>query len=232
MNKNSSGTTVFRNLIKDNKEFFIPFIIFAVVTSILLGIFGNHSLFLSVNRNYSESADYLFLLITNLGDAILAVILIVVLLWISAREALTFLIITLLLAIIVTVLKNYVFPDLNRPAEYYRYSKTLRLVAGYAPPGLCTFPSGHAATIFSVCLYLSFLIKKRYIKIILFVIALIVSYSRIYLSAHFPADVLAGAAIAVPITLLCHIRSRGIKNSWIDWKVSFKPKVTAKEQAT
>jgi membrane-associated phospholipid phosphatase len=181
MNKNSSGTSVIHNLIQDNKEFIIPFVVVAVITLVLLGIFGNHSLFLSINRNYSESADYFFLLITNLGDAILAVILIIVLLWISAREALTLLIITLLLAIIVTVLKNYVFPDLDRPAEYFRYSKTLRLVAGYSPPGLCTFPSGHAATIFSVCLYLSFLIKKRFIKFILFLIALIVSYSRIYL---------------------------------------------------
>ncbi len=216
---------LFREVISDNKAFFIPFVLFSALLSILLAVMGNHRLFLYVNSHYSVFADSFFLFITNLGNALVAIALIIILLWYSAREALALLIITILLAIIVTVLKNYVFPELDRPAEYFRYSIKLRLVKGYSPPGLCTFPSGHAATIFSVGLYLSFLIRNRYIKFILFLVALLVCYSRVYLSAHFPADILGGALIAVPITILCYIWSRRINNSWIDWKIRFRQKV-------
>jgi membrane-associated phospholipid phosphatase len=220
----------FNKLIWDNKEFIIPFFVVTILSSMVIWTIGNHGLFLFVNKYYSDSADFFFLFITNFGDAIIAVLIVILLLWVSVREALTFLIITLLLAIIITWLKNYVFPELDRPAEVFKSSEILRLVEGYHPPGLCTFPSGHAATVFSIGLYMSILIKNRYTKFILFLIAFIVGYSRIYLSAHFPADILGGAVIAVPITIYCYILGRRIENSWIDWKITFSPKISAKDQ--
>ncbi len=219
MNTQITKTDAFHKLISDNKDFIIPFIVFTILSSVLLVITGNDGLFLYVNSHYSKFADFMFLYITNLGDGIVAVVLIIVLLWVSYRESLTFLCITILLAIVITVLKNYTFPELDRPLEYFGSSPILRLVPGYDPPKLSTFPSGHAATAFSVCLYISFLIKNRFMKFILFLIAFSVCYSRIYLSAHFPADILAGAIIAVLFTILCYISSRRIKNSWIDGKL-------------
>ena len=221
----------FNELIWDNKEFIIPFFVVSVLSSFVIYAMGNHGLFLFVNKYYSDSADIFFLFITNFGDAIIAILLVILLLWISVRESLTFLMITLLLAIIITWLKNSVFPELDRPAEVFKSSEILRLVEGYDPPGLCTFPSGHAATVFSIGLYLSILIKNRYTKFILFLTACIVGYSRVYLSAHFPADILAGAVIAVPITIYCYILGRRIENSWIDWKITFRRKIPEKGQA-
>jgi membrane-associated phospholipid phosphatase len=221
----------FNELIWDNKEFIIPFFVVAILSTIAIWTVGNQGVFLFVNKYYSDSADIFFLFITNFGDALIAVLLVILLLWISVRESLTFLIITLLLAIIITWLKNSVFPELDRPAEVFKSSEILRLVEGYHPPGLCTFPSGHAATVFSIGLYLSILIKNRYTKFILFLIAFIVGYSRVYLSAHFPADILGGAVIAVPITIYCYLLGRRIENSWIDWKIGFRPKIPEKRQA-
>jgi len=221
----------FNELIWDNKEFIIPFFVVTILSTIVIWSVGNHGLFLFVNKHYSDSADFFFLFITNFGDAIIAVLLVILLLWISVRESLSFLIITLLLAIIITWLKNSVFPELDRPAEVFKSMEILRLVEGYHPPGLCTFPSGHAATVFSIGLYMSILIKNRYTKFILFLIAFIVGYSRIYLSAHFPADILGGAVIAVPITMYCYLLGRRIENSWIDWKIDFRPKISERRQA-
>lgn len=232
MKKNVSNKSDLRGLISDNKDFIIPLVVITAFSSFLIVILGNDALFLYINQYYSNSADLLFLNLTNLGDGIIAVVLVIVLLWVSYRESLTFLLITLLLLIIVTVLKNNIFPELDRPVEYFGSSQVLRIVNGYDPPKLRTFPSGHAATAFSVCLYISFLVKKRYIKFILFVIAFAVGYSRIYLSAHFPVDVLAGALIAVPIAFLCYYYCRRINNSWIDRKIVFRPHFIERERGS
>ena len=213
-------TSVIQKLIFDNKYFIIPFVLFVALTSILLGIWRNDQMFLCLNRYYSDSADILFLNLTNLGDGIVAAILVIILLWVSYRESLTFLAITLILLVIITLLKNYIFPEMDRPLEYFGSSEVLRIVKGYDPPKLSTFPSGHAATAFSVCLYLSFLIKNRFAKFSLFLIAFSVGFSRIYISAHFPLDVLVGASIGVLITFLCYHFSRRINNSWIDRKIT------------
>jgi membrane-associated phospholipid phosphatase len=232
MNSNSSKTSDMHKLICDNKDFIIPFIVYMAFICVPLGIMGNDALFLYLNNYNSKFADFIFLNITNMGDAIVAVILIIVLLLVSFRESLTFLTITLLLAIVVTVLKDYIFPELDRPVAYFGPSKVLRLVAGYHPPMLSTFPSGHTATAFSVGLYLAILSKNRFIKLSLFFIASIVSYSRIYLSAHFPADLAVGASLAVLITILCYYLSRRVKNSWIDRKIVFKEKIFVIDQTT
>ena len=225
MDLNIRKTSLIGNTIIGNRDFFVPFLLFCALYTSLLGIYDNTNLFLFVNRHHSDFADQLFFYWTNLGDGIIAALFIIVLLWISFRDALTFLVITLLITIIVNILKDHIFPEMNRPVSYFGSSQVLHLVSGYKPPILSTFPSGHTATAFSVGLYLSFLIKNRFAKFLLFLTAFFVGYSRMYLSAHFPADVLAGAAIGVLLTLLCYLQGRMVKSSWIDKKINYIPKL-------
>jgi undecaprenyl-diphosphatase len=58
-----------------------------------------------------------------------------------------------------------------------------------------SFPSSHAMNIFTGATLLSFSYRK--IKVILFVIATLVSYSRIYVGVHYPFDVLAGVILGI-----------------------------------
>ncbi len=224
MNLDQSDTYLFGKVIRDNREFLIPFLLFAFLFLILLGVTGNSELFLSVNRHNSDFGDFLFYYWTNLGDGIIAAILIVALLWISFRDALTFLIITLLITVIVNILKDHIFPEMNRPVAYFGTSQILHLVQGYTPPILSTFPSGHTATAFSAGLYICFFSKNRVLKFMLFVAAFLVGYSRMYLSAHFPADVVAGASLGVLTTLICFFAFRKIGSSWMDKKIEYIPK--------
>ena len=229
MDLNLSKSTTGR-IVRENLDFLIPYAVFSALIIVLLGVYGNSQLFLTVNSHHSGFADIFFRYLTNLGDGVIAALFILVLLWISFREALTFFIITMVITIIVNIFKDHLFPEMDRPVAFFGTSEVIHLVSGYDPPTLSTFPSGHSATAFSVCLYLSFFFKNRAVKFLLFVAALGVGYSRMYLSAHFPLDVVAGAAIGVLTTLMCFTLGRQFKSPWMDRKINFRPKILVRQQ--
>ena len=65
--------------------------------------------------------------------------------------------------------------------------------------GLYSFFSAHAANSFAFATFIFFMTKKSYrnLSSLLFVWALIVSYSRIYIGVHFPLDIIFGAVYGI-----------------------------------
>ena len=64
--------------------------------------------------------------------------------------------------------------------------------------------SGHSATIVSIALLTSFIIKRRWFTWLMIAVAVMVCYSRIYLACHFPQDILLGAMVGV-LSGLCGV---------------------------
>lgn len=64
--------------------------------------------------------------------------------------------------------------------------------------------SGHSATIVSIALLTSFIIKRRWFTWLMIAVAVMVCYSRIYLACHFPQDILLGALVGV-LSGLCGV---------------------------
>jgi membrane-associated phospholipid phosphatase len=58
--------------------------------------------------------------------------------------------------------------------------------------------------------------KNKWIEFLLFSIALIVGYSRVYLSQHFFIDIYAGSIIGVSTTLVIYFLFRNLKAQWLD----------------
>ena len=57
--------------------------------------------------------------------------------------------------------------------------------------------SAHAATIISLAVISSVVIARRWFTLLMLFVALLVSYSRIYLACHFPQDIVLGAVVGV-----------------------------------
>jgi len=66
--------------------------------------------------------------------------------------------------------------------------------------------SGHATSSFALATFLSLLFKGRYrfFTLLIFIWAIVVSYSRIYVGVHYPGDVLSGMLAGTLIAFFCY----------------------------
>jgi len=72
------------------------------------------------------------------------------------------------------------------------------------PAASRSFPSGHTAEAFSLATTLTLLHPKWYVIIPSYTFAGLVGYSRMYLGAHYPSDVIAGAVVGAGAAWLNH----------------------------
>lgn len=91
-----------------------------------------------------------------------------------------------------------------RPSHNLQIADLLHYVNNYHG-GLYGFMSSHAANAFGAAVFGSRIIKKRYFTIFIFSLALIVSYSRIYLGVHYLGDVVCGAITGMCVGYLIYM---------------------------
>ena len=113
------------------------------------------------------------------------------------------------------------FPDLQLPL-----TEGVRMNQWYS------FPSGHTTSFFALAFVLCILLTRHHrnprcprttsaiIQILLFALAALGAYSRIYLSQHFAADVFAGVLVGTLITILCYaVFYRFEDQKWYNYRV-------------
>jgi membrane-associated phospholipid phosphatase len=76
------------------------------------------------------------------------------------------------------------------------------LVKGVPMLNSLSFPSGHSTSAFSAAVVLTYLTPKKYYGFVFLLLAIIIGYSRMYLSEHFFEDVVGGSAIGVFCTVI------------------------------
>ena len=149
--------------------------------------------------------DYLFVIISYMGETITIVVLCVILLLLPNRKQVGMPVVMLTALSFVI---NFVFKMIvarQRPDSLFLMQDTL----GYKMPNGYSFPSGHAQTANIFYFALSFLflnnIQQKWKRVFLIVLTtlfcLFMCLARIYLCVHFLTDVLCGLCLMT--TLLC-----------------------------
>ncbi len=90
-----------------------------------------------------------------------------------------------------------------RPTHYPGIEEYVRVLHGYTG-GKYGFISGHATNSFGFATLTTLFFRNKSYSTAIYIWALILSYSRIYLGVHFISDVLAGAIVGVIIAVLIY----------------------------
>lgn len=150
---------------------------------------------LFINQYHNPFFDFFFKNLTWLGSGWAVAVLFILLLFKHKRVAVIYLAGNLLITLVVQGLKHLVFNDVLRPAAYFKGLHPLYLIPGEAMHLYNSFPSGHSSTAFGIFIILVYLTKNPWGKFGWLTLALLIAFSRVYLSQHFVIDTLAGSII-------------------------------------
>jgi undecaprenyl-diphosphatase len=78
-------------------------------------------------------------------------------------------------------------------------------------PGNPSLPSGHASTSFCCAALLAWLTPLPAVP--LFVVAALVSFSRVYTGVHYPLDIVAGAALGLAVATALRLLAGALRRS-------------------
>ena len=172
---------------------------------LFLAIFQNSNFSIIVNASHNNFLDQFFKYITFLGDGRFVFLIALIYLFANKKYGTSILISLIINTILIQVLKRVVFSNRFRPSFYFKNlieDGSWNMINGVELYEKFSFPSGHTASIFCLCMSICIFMKKKYLPLLLVLLAYIVGFSRIYLSQHFLIDVLTGALIGSLIPIL------------------------------
>ncbi|MBL4677523.1 MAG: phosphatase PAP2 family protein [Mucilaginibacter sp.] len=196
------------------RTLFIPYVFLLCACLVIKLLYTRSEIYFAVNKHYTDFLDSVEPYITHLGDGWTMIVLAALLLLFSYRAALLTITSYAVTALTAQVLK-YLF-DFPRPRIYFQDQLSkIHFVKGLYILAVHSFPSGHTVTAFSMAMVVTYLVKNKNWGFAMLVFAMMVGYSRMYLSQHFFEDVMAGSAIGVFVTLvwLTFLDSRKFINS-------------------
>ncbi len=161
----------------------------------------------AIRANSNIFFDFFFKAITLLGNPAFWLFIAALLYW-NNRERQSFFLVNTIVFAAATTAALKIFFARPRPSETLHRVLPLDKISAMLEENTPRFgfPSGHATTITAALAFFSK--NKKKITIIFFaIIALLVAFSRLYVGAHFPLDVIAGLLLGTII---------GIFVLWID----------------
>ena len=172
------------------------------------------ALHLLLNTYHTPVLDWVMRVYTRVADVGIYIVICILLWCYKAGWAALLALNAAVSTIVVQVLKHII----NAPRPLLWFSEhlpdvQLQLVEGFPMAYHLSCPSGHTITFFTLCLTLSWICAydaktplRAYLpQVILFLLAVLGAYSRIYLSMHFAFDIWFGAALALVVCYSCSI---------------------------
>lgn len=191
--------------LKNNKLYLVCTLAFILVGLSLKCFYSQKDIFIFVNQYHYPFANVIFKYLTHIGDGFFMIALGIFLLWFNYQNAILVISVYASTSILAQFSKRLFHTP--RPVQFFKDLNTpIHLVEGVKVHAWNSFPSGHSTTAFACGWVLSFILTRikssRSIELTLFILASLVSFSRIYLAQHFLEDVMGGAFLGTSIALI------------------------------
>jgi membrane-associated phospholipid phosphatase len=205
--------------LQKNRWFIIPYLLTATACLYAILTIPKADIHLFFNSLYTNFGDIFFKYLTIFGDGIIIPFLIAILIFIRFRYALLLLSTYAISGIFTQILKRTFFSHVPRPTKYFEGVAQLHLVPGVDQLSMKSFPSGHSTTAFAIMICFALIVKNNMLKLMFFILASLIAYSRVYLSQHFLNDILAGSFIGILTGLWLYLLIEPLKWAWLDKSV-------------
>lgn len=180
--------------------------LYFVAGGLLLVTTAHGDLVLWLNDHHSAFGDFFFKYWTHLGDGFLLGAVALVFLFINYHKFYTFLIAIAFQTVFVHIFKQWLFAGEPRPKLYFQdTTASLNFVEGVAVRSYDSFPSGHTASAFTLAFFLILVSKSTGVRLAIFITAILVGISRMYILQHFGRDVYFGSLIGIISVVLAYM---------------------------
>lgn len=218
-----------KGFFKQNAIFIGLSLILVVVLGLALLYIPQGELHLLLCDRHTPARDIFYRYYTHVAEWFPYVVCVALLLFSSIGNGVFASSAMILSALSTQILKHII--NAPRPVTWFEMfmpEAQLPLVEGVKMNHWFSFPSGHTTSFFALAFVVCILftsspriprLSKSLVQILLFALAALGGYSRIYLSQHFAIDVFAGVVVGVGITVLCYaIFSRYEGQKWYNYR--------------
>lgn len=145
--------------------------------------------------------DVIMYHLTRLPELALIIFVLTLSFFHQKRMFLSAVIALLLCGITIVVCKHFIFNDFKRPYFWISQQNDIKMhfVNGIKLHSNGSFPSGHTVSAFCSMALVGFMTNKKWVKLLLFILAFAMGYSRVYVLQHYVMDVYAGALVGFAI---------------------------------
>jgi membrane-associated phospholipid phosphatase len=188
----------FLGLLRQHRFFVIGYLAFLILGYLIQLSVPKAEFFLMTNKHHDQAFDYLFRILTMIGDGATMVMVGVGMLFVKFRYAVVTVMAYAYSSVVVQIVKR-IFNE-PRPSKFFQGINPIRTLEGYPLYEWNSFPSGHSASAFTLAVVLTYLLPHKHKHWIILPVALLTAFSRVYLAQHFFTDIVAGSVVGVILT--------------------------------